>query len=129
MVMREPGSGQDHNEVNAMSRRDARSRIVCPCHDVTQADVENAIDSGHTDPETIKRATAVYMGACQGKFCSPLVQEILKNRGVESAGGQRRPAARLPIVPIPLGALIDLDQLKGAPASSAETPEFDGMAG
>lgn len=93
-----------------MSRRDARSRIVCPCHDVTQADVENAIDSGHTDPETIKRATAVYMGACQGKFCSPLVQELLRNRNVESAGHQRRPAARLPIVPVTLGSLVNPEQ-------------------
>ncbi|MBO1900969.1 (2Fe-2S)-binding protein [Leucobacter weissii] len=83
-----------------------RSAVVCPCHDVTRADIEDAIDHGHTDPETIKRATAVYMGACQGKFCSPLVQSILVERGVERVGEQRRPAARLPAAPVPLGALL-----------------------
>lgn len=90
-----------------MARNSPRSTIVCPCHDVTLADIENVIAEGHTDPETIKRATAVYMGACQGKFCSPLVQQLLAERGIESKGHQRRPSARLPITPIALGSLID----------------------
>ena len=100
-----------------MNERRARNCVVCPCHDVTLADIEGAILSGHTDPETIKRATAVYMGACQGKFCAPLVQRILADHGVETSGEQRRPAARLPVEPIPLGALID-----PAPSESP-TPE------
>lgn len=89
-----------------MARNDARMGVICPCHDVTVGDVEDAIAHGHTDPETIKRATAVYMGACQGKFCSPLVQALLAERGIEPAGEQRRPAARLPIVPVTLGSLV-----------------------
>lgn len=91
-----------------MSQRRARSCMVCPCHDVTLADIENAIEHGHTDPETVKRATAVYMGSCQGKFCAPLVQQILAEHGVEHVDAQRRPAARLPVEPVPLGALIDI---------------------
>jgi NAD(P)H-nitrite reductase large subunit len=87
----------------------SRSRIVCPCHDVTEADVEAAITHGYSDPETIKRATAVYMGACQGKFCSPLVQRILVEQGVEHLDNQRRPTARLPLTPVPLGSLVNLD--------------------
>lgn len=83
------------------------SAIVCPCHDVTEADVHRVIDEGHTSPETIKRATAVYMGACQGKYCSPLVQSLLASREVESVGEQRRPAARVPLSPVLLGSLIE----------------------
>lgn len=92
-----------------MTRNDARRAIICPCHDVTVGDIEDAIEHGHTDPETIKRATAVYMGACQGKFCSPLVQRLLQERGVERSGEQRRPAARVPVMPVALGSLIAVD--------------------
>lgn len=87
------------------------SSIVCPCHDVTEADINRAIDKGHTSPETIKRATAVYMGSCQGKHCSRIVQDLLIERGVENLGHSRRPAARAPIVPVPLGALLDPEGL------------------
>lgn len=102
-----------------MSKRRARSCVVCPCHDVTLADLENAIAHGHTDPETVKRATAVYMGSCQGKFCSPLVQQILSEYGVEQPQEQRRPAARLPIEPVALGALIDPPMTDTASAADA----------
>ncbi|WP_336715543.1 (2Fe-2S)-binding protein [Arthrobacter sp. USHLN218] len=86
------------------------SSIVCPCHDVTEADIHRVIDQGHTSPETIKRATAAYMGSCQGKYCSKILQDLLVARGVEEPGRNRRPAARAPIVPIPLGALIDPEE-------------------
>lgn len=89
--------------------RRSRSRIVCACHDVTEADLEDAVASGHTDPETVKRATAAYMGTCQGKACAPLVQEMMARLGVEPPGRQRRPTVRLPISAVPLGALVDPD--------------------
>lgn len=92
-----------------MTRRTTRSCFVCPCHDVTEADVERAIAEGHTSPETIKRATAVYMGSCQGKFCAPLVQALLAEHGVERPDRHRRPTARLPIEPVVLGALVDIE--------------------
>lgn len=88
--------------------QDRRSQIVCPCHDVTAHDIHLMIDAGHTSPETIKRSTSVYMGGCQGKFCSPLVQELLIERGIEQAQKNRRPAARAPIVSVPLGALVNV---------------------
>lgn len=91
-----------------MKRR--TSAIICPCHDVTEADLHHVIDEGHSSPETIKRATAVYMGSCQGKYCSKLVQDVLFARGVEVAGSSRRPAARVPVVPVPLGSLMNLEQ-------------------
>lgn len=99
-------SAGSHDGVRDMSSKADRKVIVCPCHDVTRGDIEDAIAAGHTDAETVKRATAVYMGSCQGKFCSPVVQRLLAEHGVERSGEQRRPAARLPITPVPLGMLV-----------------------
>lgn len=85
----------------------SRSVLVCPCHDVTEADIDAVIASGHTSPETIKRATAVYMGSCQGKYCAEVVRAMLAERGIDANTGPRRPAARLPIASVPLGLLAD----------------------
>lgn len=100
----------------------SRSALVCPCHDVTAADIDSVIEAGHTSPETIKRATAVYMGSCQGKYCAPLVQALLIERGIESEGRTRRPAARAPIVSLPLGAFVESpDSTKAAESSQHGT--------
>lgn len=104
-----------------MTRNGARKAIICPCHDVTVGDVEDAVEHGHTDPETVKRATAVYMGACQGKFCSPLVQSLLAELGVQRIDQKRRPAARLPVIPVPLGALVE-------PSSEGDPQQIDDAA-
>jgi bacterioferritin-associated ferredoxin len=103
--------------------------VICPCHDVTVGDIEDAIAHGHTDPETVKRATAVYMGACQGKFCSPLVQRLLAERGVERVGAQRRPAARVPVVPVALGALVLGDEEVAQLGGPSEQPGVEQRAG
>ena len=50
---------------NDRIRQPADSRV--PCHDVALADIEDALAESHTDVETLKRSTAVYMGPCQGK--------------------------------------------------------------
>lgn len=88
-----------------MSKSTRRNTIVCPCQDVTLGDILDAIAHGHTDVETVKRATAVFMGACQGKTCAPHVQAVLEGAGV--ADEYRRPSARLPLQPVLLGMLAD----------------------
>lgn len=87
-----------------MSTPAQRKTIVCPCQDVTLGDILDAIDHGHTNVETVKRATAVFMGACQGKTCAPHVQAIIDG---ENGEDYRRPSARLPLQPVLLGLLAD----------------------
>ncbi|QJU55675.1 (2Fe-2S)-binding protein [Herbiconiux sp. KACC 21604] len=83
-----------------------RKTIVCPCQDVTLGDILDAVEHGHTNVETVKRATAVFMGACQGKTCAPHVEALLSERG-GSEQEYRRPSARLPVQPVLLGMLAD----------------------
>jgi len=99
----------------------SRRTIVCPCHDATLYDLRSRWTAGFRHPETLKRATAVLMGPCQGKYCAPLVSAILTELGGETghdygsgtgrqadhqAGPlQRRPAARPPLYPVRLGDL------------------------
>ena len=75
--------------------------VVCPCHDVTVADLVRMFAEGYRDPETLKRITGAFMGPCQGKFCLSAVQALTAElTGVEPS---RRPTSRPPIVPVPMG--------------------------
>ncbi|OPG14264.1 (2Fe-2S)-binding protein [Microbispora sp. GKU 823] len=99
--------------------------IICPCHDVTVEDIRAMYAAGYTHPETLKRATAVFMGPCQGKHCAGPVMELLRELAGGDAGRvDRRPTARPPLRPVPLGVLA------GAAGPSAETsPETSPVNG
>src|SRR5262249_5508031 len=43
--------------------------LVCRCEDVTLHDLDEAIDKGHRDIESLKRYTGFGTGYCQGKWC------------------------------------------------------------
>ena len=42
---------------------------LCFCEDISVHDVEQAIDEGFADVQTLKRYTTATMGPCQGKMC------------------------------------------------------------
>jgi NAD(P)H-nitrite reductase large subunit len=78
-------------------------KIVCRCHDVTESDIEDAIDAGYDDIETLKRITGVTTGHCQGKTCLPLVMNILARKtGIKANDA---PRTRAPIDTLTLGSL------------------------
>ena len=86
---------------------DDRRTIVCPCHDATLFDLKAMVERGFTHPETLKRATAVFMGPCQGKYCAPLVQKFLSEHADVEPGDLVRPTVRAPLSGIRLGLLVN----------------------
>jgi hypothetical protein len=82
--------------------------VVCPCHDVTVADLVRLFAEGYRDPETLKRSSGAFMGPCQGKFCAPAVLAVIASlTGDDPARPPtaRRPTSRPPLVPVPIGLL------------------------
>ena len=78
-------------------------KMVCRCHDVTESDIEDAIDSGYDDFETLKRITGITTGHCQGKTCMDLARGILQRKTGKEVIKTTR--IRAPIDPITLGSL------------------------
>jgi len=78
-------------------------KIVCRCHDVTESDIEAAIDSGYDDFETLKRITGITTGHCQGKTCMFLAMGILERKTGKRVTETSR--IRAPIDPVTLGSL------------------------
>ncbi|HEV8360052.1 MAG TPA: (2Fe-2S)-binding protein [Candidatus Thermoplasmatota archaeon] len=80
-------------------------RVVCPCEDVTDHEVEDAVALGHADLESVKRYTGVATGPCQGKqcllSCTQLLSELTGKTPAEVGTIVHRP----PTAPIPLGLL------------------------
>lgn len=72
-------------------------------------------EHGHRHPETLKRATAVFMGSCQGKHCARVFAEVLDRlsggeaREAVRDGDRRRPTVRPPLYAVRLGSLADPD--------------------
>jgi NAD(P)H-nitrite reductase large subunit len=73
--------------------------VLCRCESVTRRQVTAAIERGATTHTAVKSLTRCGMGNCQGAVCSPVIADLL--------GDTRSPAARPPLHPVPLSALIE----------------------
>ncbi len=79
---------------------------VCFCEDVSAHDVEQAIDEGFADVQTLKRYTTVTMGPCQGKMCGRALASMCASRNGSSDGVRDTYTTfRPPYQPVTLAAL------------------------
>lgn len=72
--------------------------MVCRCEDVTLHEIEQAVERGHRDLESVKRYTGFGTGWCQGKQCVALCAGLLPLLG---EGDKQGIAADRPITPRP----------------------------
>ena len=82
--------------------------LACACEDVDLAEIRRAVEDGHRDLESVKRATGLGTGPCQGKSCLALAARELQRLGVDP-GALSPFTARPPREPVPLGTLAALD--------------------
>lgn len=84
-----------------------KETIVCRCEELTRGETEEAIVAGCTTYRTIKVATRLGMGPCQGRMCWPAMARAISARtggSLEECGPM---SARPPITPVTLGDLAD----------------------
>ncbi|MDP8223503.1 MAG: (2Fe-2S)-binding protein [Candidatus Lernaella stagnicola] len=90
-----------------------RKTIICRCEDVTLADVQEAIEHGLRDIESLKRYLAIGTGPCQGKTCLAHVARILAEADVPRE--EIKPmVSRTPLAWVPLGAFAG--EMEGDPS-------------
>ncbi len=75
--------------------------ILCRCEDVTVGDLRKAIALGLDSISLLKRGTRAGMGRCQGRTCSPLIDDLLKATNLLSGP----PSVRFPVKPVTLASL------------------------
>ena len=80
-------------------------KIVCYCQDLTDSDLNRAIEEGYDHLELLKRYTGAFMGICQGKMCTQNVLKLFAEKTGQSLEGLKVTTIRPPVEPSPLGWL------------------------
>jgi len=80
--------------------------FICRCEDLTQEEIEQAIDEGYTTLEELKCKLRLGMGPCQGRSCLSLARRLLCQKTGLSTAEILLPATRPPLIPVSLGTLV-----------------------
>jgi NAD(P)H-nitrite reductase large subunit len=79
---------------------DPKKVIICRCENVTLADLDEAIEKGYTDLESLKRYLRIGMGPCQGVYCLPFVARYLARKTGRKIEELYMPRNRPPLSPV-----------------------------
>jgi NADPH-dependent 2,4-dienoyl-CoA reductase/sulfur reductase-like enzyme len=74
--------------------------IICRCEEITLARIEAALADGKPSIGELKRATRAGMGACQGRYCGPILSQLLAKRQGRALDEEVRFAPRMPVKPV-----------------------------
>jgi len=74
--------------------------VVCRCEEISAGAIQAAVDEGCPSIGELKRTTRAGMGACQGRYCGPLLSKLLAERLRRQPDEALHFAPRAPIKPI-----------------------------
>jgi sarcosine oxidase subunit alpha len=83
--------------------------IVCRCERVTVGEIRKWIRYGVKDFNELKALTKVGMGSCGGKTCTPLINRIFREEGIDDSEvvqGTKRPL----FMEVPMGYFARVDK-------------------
>jgi NADPH-dependent 2,4-dienoyl-CoA reductase/sulfur reductase-like enzyme len=84
--------------------------VVCRCEEVTAGQIEAALGEGCPSIGELKRTTRAGMGACQGRYCGPLLSGLMAERLGRAPDEAFRFAPRVPLKPVPVADLAGSSQ-------------------
>jgi NAD(P)H-nitrite reductase large subunit len=79
--------------------------LICRCEDLTQEEIEQAIDEGYSTLDELKCRLRLGMGPCQGRSCISLARRVLCQKIGKTQEEIILPSSRPPVVPVSLGTL------------------------
>jgi len=83
----------------------ADKTLICRCEDLTQEEIEQAIDEGYSTLGELKCRLRLGMGPCQGRSCISLARRVLCQKTGKTQDEIILPTSRPPVVPVSLGTL------------------------
>jgi NADPH-dependent 2,4-dienoyl-CoA reductase/sulfur reductase-like enzyme len=81
--------------------------LVCRCEEVSFGEIEAALDEEMQSAGAVKRRTRLGMGRCQARYCGPIIEALLESRCGQKRGEFTGFAPRVPVKPLPIGALAE----------------------
>ncbi len=84
----------------------ADATIICRCEEVTLGELREAMGEKTGHVGTVKRATRLGMGRCQGRYCGPAAVRLLAGRQGTAIDDRSFFAPRVPIKPVAISAIL-----------------------
>ncbi|TDV15671.1 FAD-dependent oxidoreductase [Paraburkholderia caballeronis] len=79
--------------------------LICRCEEVSFATLDAALAEGLSTVGAIKRRTRIGMGRCQGRYCAPVLDEIVCERYGRARDEMSGFAPRVPVKPVSIAEL------------------------
>ncbi len=105
------GGARDAAEPVILGPGPRDAAFVCPCMDVTVAEILHHVRKGETDVEVLKRLTACGMGPCQGVPCWDQLAALLADELGGKPAGYGHPTYRGPRRGLTVAQAAGLDGL------------------
>jgi NADPH-dependent 2,4-dienoyl-CoA reductase/sulfur reductase-like enzyme len=80
--------------------------VICRCEEITAGDIRGSLDDKPGHAGTLKRATRVGMGRCQGRYCGPVAARLVADQTGKSLDDHSYFAPRVPIKPVSIAAIL-----------------------
>lgn len=87
------------------------STTICRCEELTLGDIRQGLATTPGHVGTLKRATRVGMGRCQGRYCGPIAARMVSNATGKPIEDLSFFAPRVPIKPVAIGAILAAEQV------------------
>lgn len=91
----------------ASARLAGEDTVLCRCENVTLGDVESAVRDGAASISGIKQRTRLGMGPCQGRYCAPVVAELLAGHTGQAVDEFSFFAPRPPLKPVRIADIVE----------------------
>lgn len=105
------GYGRSVRNFARLQRED--NRYVCRCEEITEADIEKAIEQGFTDFEELRRYLRLGMGPCGGRTCRLNALSILARKTGKKISELGHGVFRPPAMPIKFESLLKGEESHG----------------
>jgi NADPH-dependent 2,4-dienoyl-CoA reductase/sulfur reductase-like enzyme len=78
----------------------APETLICRCEEVTFGEIEAVLSEGLSLIGAVKRRTRAGMGRCQGRYCGPVLAQLLSERCKQPRNAFSGFAPRIPVKPV-----------------------------
>jgi D-hydroxyproline dehydrogenase subunit alpha len=80
--------------------------VICRCEELTVGRLKEGLGEGPGHAGTLKRATRVGMGRCQGRYCGPVAARLVAEATGKPLEDLSFFAPRVPVKPVAIGAIL-----------------------
>jgi D-hydroxyproline dehydrogenase subunit alpha len=90
--------------------------IICRCEEITLGQVRAGLADKPGHAGTLKRATRLGMGRCQGRYCASVAARLVAAGSGQTVSDYSHFAPRVPIKPVSIAAILAAQEALDGPA-------------